>query len=257
MEPGETRQTVNLICELLSPSGQPVQKVIRVDTRHSVVLGHYLYDANRRLIAKADLSHHAVDNGVIMPHLVTLEWPQAGMQINLELGQIEINPTTIPQTIWEVPKKGPAYAAFDIGARSRNRLRRDVTPASGRMRLGADGTAPLGNKNTGSLDDEFGKADQSPRSTVGRVSLDSDNSQEWSKPLESSADNPNSRGARSVAPVFSPSANDTAPQNSGRALPPTGTASRDPFGAEPAWSDSQPTQSPPKTPSDLLETAPR
>ncbi len=58
MEPGETHQTVNLISELLSPSGQPVQKVIRVDLRHGVVLGHYLYDANRRLIAKADLGKH-------------------------------------------------------------------------------------------------------------------------------------------------------------------------------------------------------
>ncbi len=62
MEPGENHQTVNLISELLSPSGQPVQKVIRVDQDHGVVLGHYLYDANQRLIAKADLGNHQVDS---------------------------------------------------------------------------------------------------------------------------------------------------------------------------------------------------
>ena len=128
MEPGETHQTVNLISELLSPSGQPVQKVIRVDLRHGVVLGHYLYDANRRLIAKADLGKHALENGVIMPHLISLEWPQAGLQINLELGQIEINPTTVPPRIWEVPNKEPLYASYDIGARTRSRMRRDNGP---------------------------------------------------------------------------------------------------------------------------------
>ncbi len=53
-----------------------------------------------------------------MPHLISLEWPQAGLQINLELGQIEINPTTVPPRIWEVPNKEPLYASYDIGART-------------------------------------------------------------------------------------------------------------------------------------------
>ena len=66
-----------------------MQKVIRVDQHHGVVLGHYLYDANQRLIAKADLGNHQVDqqSGVIMPHLITLEWPQAGLQISLNSGR--------------------------------------------------------------------------------------------------------------------------------------------------------------------------
>jgi hypothetical protein len=257
MEPGETHQTVNLISELLSPSGQPVQKVIRVDLRHSVVLGHYLYDANRRLIAKADLANHAVVGGVIMPHLVTLEWPQAGMQINLELGQIEVNPTTIPHAIWEVPNKGPTYAGFDIGARSRAPMRRNNSQPTGRVRLGADGAESAKNENAAAFDDQFGKSDEAPRSTVGRSSSEGDNGQEWNQPLESADDALDSRTSRPPAHVLSPNAADTLPQTSSRPTPPAGPTPRDPFASEPAWSNSQPAQSAPTAPNELIEAAPR
>ena len=71
MEPGENHQTVNLISELLSPSGQPVQKVVRVDQRPRRRPGPLLYDANQRLIAKADLGNfRSIGIGVIMPHLI-------------------------------------------------------------------------------------------------------------------------------------------------------------------------------------------
>ena len=73
------------------------------------------------LIARARLDKHVLDKttGIVMPHLIALEWPQAKLQINLEIGQIDVNPTTIPPRNWEVPKKSPYYPAFDIGAMSR------------------------------------------------------------------------------------------------------------------------------------------
>jgi hypothetical protein len=259
IEPGETHQTVNLISELLSPSGQPVQKVIRVDLRHGVVLGHYLYDASRRLIAKADLGNHELDRakGVIMPHLITLEWPQAGMQINLELGQIEINPTTIPPRIWEVPNKEPNYASFDIGARTRARMPRDNGRPPGRVRLGAEGTSPVIEGNSAAFDNQFPAADQAPRSAVGRTSIEADNGQEWNKPIQSSDDAPDPRASRPPARVFSPGPSDSVPLSSSRATPPAAPGPRDPFASDAAWSNSQPAQGSPAATSDLLETAPR
>src|SRR5580704_4882354 len=144
IEPGEDRQTVNLIFDLLSPSNQPVQKIIRVDLRHSVVLGHYLYDANRRLIAKADLGKFEVQEGIIMPHLISLEWPQPGqqsLQISLELGQIEINPHSMASRMFEVPKKEPTYPSYDIGARTRSRNARADGSRVGRLRPGSEGAS--------------------------------------------------------------------------------------------------------------------
>ena len=98
-----------------------VKKVIRVDLHGGLVLSHSLYDIDGRLIARAGLDQHVRDKatGIVMPHLIALEWPQANLKINLEIGQIDVNPTTIPPRNWQVPKKDPYYPAFDIGALSR------------------------------------------------------------------------------------------------------------------------------------------
>jgi hypothetical protein len=114
-------QYVNLISERLSPSGQTVKKVIRVDLHRGLVLSHSLYDINGALIARAWLDQHFRDKptGIVLPHLIALEWPQANLKIKLEIGQIDVNPTTIPPRNWQVPKKDPYYPAFDIGALSR------------------------------------------------------------------------------------------------------------------------------------------
>ncbi len=121
LQPEPSGQIVNLISERLSPSGQTVKKVIRVDLRRGVVLSQSLHDMDGMLIARARLDRHVLDktSGIVMPHLIALEWPQAQLQINLEIGQIDVNPTTIPPRNWEVPKKSPYYPAFDIGAMSR------------------------------------------------------------------------------------------------------------------------------------------
>jgi hypothetical protein len=227
LEPGENHQTVNLISELLSPSGQPVQKVIRVDQRHGVVLGHYLYDANRRLIAKADLGNHQVDraSGVIMPHLITLEWPQAGLQISLELGQIEINPGSISPRIWEVPNKEPMYPSRDIGASSRMRNNRNQGSQTRRGRTSPDSQGTYGDAS----DVGFGSP---PNQRNGRASVNSDNGAEWNKPLEASPTgsdpgSPQSSSSDLVPNQSEPASNTTRPR--------TATASPDLFGPDDTW----------------------
>jgi hypothetical protein len=121
LHPERSGPCVNLISERLSPSGQMVKKVIRVDLHGGLVLSHSLYDIDGRLIARAGFDQHIRDKatGIVMPHLIALEWPQAKLKINLEISQIEVNPTTIPPRNWQVPKKDPYYPAFDIGALSR------------------------------------------------------------------------------------------------------------------------------------------
>jgi hypothetical protein len=228
MEPGENHQTVNLISELLSPLGQPVQKVIRVDQHHGVVLGHYLYDANQKLIAKADLGNHQVDqqSGVIMPHLIALEWPQAGLQISLELGQIEINPGMIPPRIWEVPNKEPMYPSRDIGAATRMKNNPDQAAKTGRAPSGKDGPGIYGDAS----DVGFGNPSNKK---IGKASPNSDNGTEWNKPLEASSTDADPGLTQTSARDSVPAQSEPSPNT---ARPRTATAaSTDPFGPDDTW----------------------
>src|SRR5262249_28414051 len=61
LTPDQNGQVVNLISERLSPSGQIVKKVIRVDLKRGVVLSHSLHDVHGALIAKARFDNHKID----------------------------------------------------------------------------------------------------------------------------------------------------------------------------------------------------
>ncbi len=202
-------QVMSLISERLSPSGQPIKKVISVDLRHGLVLRHSLHDMNGNLIASARLEKHLPDraSGVVMPHQITLDWPQANLNIKLEIDQIDVNPRTIPPRNWQVPHKEPYSPAFDIGAMDRKRAqlagatagRARVAPAvaeSPSSDAGNFGT-PTASPNPPPLapngpPDQFGAP--SPLAPPGRVTLGSgnpagsrpeDDGAVWNQPLPS------------------------------------------------------------------------
>jgi hypothetical protein len=249
IEPGEDHQTVNLISDLLSPSNQPVQKVVRVDLRHGVILGHYLYDANRRLIAKADLSKFQVQDGIILPHLISLDWPQAGMQINLELGQIEINPSFVATRIFEVPDKEPTYRTVDIGAAARSRRFNQNGERMSRTRRPADGSpADPSATNAG--------FDSPPSQSAGRASFNSDNGQEWNKPMESPPGSLDARQSQTSTREYAPTISAVGSTSASRPAP-AKQGPGDAFGNDEPWASPQPnSQSSPTASSDVFETSP-
>jgi hypothetical protein len=170
----------NLISERLSPSGQVVKRVIRVDMRRGVVLGHSLHDVNGNLIAKATLSDHKVDSasGIALPHTILLEWPGASLSIKLSIGRIDVNPTSIPARVWAVPNK-PGYLAFDLGARLPKRRRhtdrnRDSLPTESQAGRTWPSEAP-------------GRSSRDVNG--GRVAPEPDAS-DWSTPLQSAREAP-------------------------------------------------------------------
>jgi hypothetical protein len=249
IEPGEDHQTVNLVSDLLSPSNQPVKKVVRVDLRHGVVLGQYLYDANNRLIAKADLGKFQVQDGIILPHLISLDWPQAGMQINLELGQIEINPSFVATRVFEVPEKGPMYPSRDIGALTGMRPISQDGERTGRTRRTAEGPPADRSASTAGFD--------SPQpEPAGRASFNTDNSQEWNKPMESSQGSTDARQSQSSPREYAPTMSADGSANSIRPLPSKPTP-ENAFGNDEPWASSQPSaQTSPTASSDVFETSP-
>lgn len=117
---GPASETVRLVAQRLSPTGRPVRKVTVVDACHGRILEHALYDADGTRIARAVLDDHRLeaDTGVILPHRITLEWPQAGLHLTIRIGRVEVNPAGgIPAQVWAMPEI-PGYPPLDLGAAS-------------------------------------------------------------------------------------------------------------------------------------------
>ncbi len=247
---------VNLISERLSPSGQTVKKVIRVDLHRGIVLSHSLYDINGSLIARASLDQHFRDKqtGIVMPHLIALEWPQANLKIKLEIGQIDVNPTTIPPRNWQVPKKDPYYPAFDIGALSRKHTQMaDGAPLQG-SQSDQGGQVDAASGALSAPTEKFGAP--SPLASPGRSAVGVPNSAEWpetdggiqgNQPMQSPPAAMPGRVRMASPfdgdPAVAPSPN-TAPSN-----PSKSAMANDPFADPPPGSGSQtPTRPAPSSP---------
>jgi len=100
---------VNLTSQQMSAAGQPVMKLIVFDLCSGHVIEHSLYDASSQLIARATLGKHAeTDEGVVIPYRLTLEWPQAGVNMKLNLLNATVNPDYTPETVWQLPMIAPA-----------------------------------------------------------------------------------------------------------------------------------------------------
>lgn len=94
---------LTLVSERVSPTGQPVRRVILVDKCRGHIVAHSLYDASNELIAKADLSRYEPDaaSGATLAHRVQLNWPQAGLQMTMNMGRIEVNPVAVSEQTWQ------------------------------------------------------------------------------------------------------------------------------------------------------------
>lgn len=95
-----------LVQPLLTAHGQPLQKVMVVDLEHGVITEHCITDARGHKIAVARLDDFRRDkaSGAVLPHRVRLDWPQNQMSMVMNMGEVDINPASIPDQIWEMPQ---------------------------------------------------------------------------------------------------------------------------------------------------------
>jgi hypothetical protein len=108
----------------MTAGGRIVRRVVLVDTRHRVIIGHALFDGSphsRGLIAKAKLSEYRQDpeTGLVLPSRIDLDWPQAELSLTMILNQIEVNPAHLPEQIWAMPHI-PNYPLYEIAAPAMN-----------------------------------------------------------------------------------------------------------------------------------------
>lgn len=98
-------QHARLVQPLLTAHGQPLQKVMVVDLVHGVITEHCIMDSRGQRIAVARLDDFRRDkaSGAVLPHRVRLDWPQNQMSLVMNMGDVQINPASIPDQIWEMP----------------------------------------------------------------------------------------------------------------------------------------------------------
>ena len=118
--PGQHRLT--LVASSQSPRGEPVRRRLVVDTCLGVVIEQSLFDKDSRLIAVAKLSDHRADaeTGIVVPRRIELEWPEAELSLTIRLKEVEINPSPIAASTWEVPR-GLGSGPIDLATRRRLR----------------------------------------------------------------------------------------------------------------------------------------
>ena len=106
MQSDPANEQIRLVEHVVSAHGQPLRRAVVVDLKKGgVVTEHSLYDYNGRPIATARLGDHRMDkdSGVVLPHRVIIELPQNKMAMTMKLGDVQVNPKSIPSNIWEMP----------------------------------------------------------------------------------------------------------------------------------------------------------
>lgn len=105
------------------PQGRTLRRVIKVDTINGVVREHAIYDSEKNVLVRAQLSNHKPYGGHTIPGKVKLLFPQMDSEIVLSFTKIETNPV-LPSGLWKVPG-GRGMEHVDIGAVVRRKLRQE------------------------------------------------------------------------------------------------------------------------------------
>lgn len=106
IETDPEHEQARLIEHIVTAHGLPLRRVVLVDLKKGIVLEHSLYNNNAIRIALAKLSDHRLDHasGAVLAHQIVLDWPQNRMTMTMELGEVQINPTSIPLECWDLPE---------------------------------------------------------------------------------------------------------------------------------------------------------
>lgn len=115
----------DLIADRYGPSGEPVQRVIRIDSCHGYVMEHQLRRNDGSTIARAILYNHYRDPAtqLTIAKKVRIDWPDIDGFIVLTFSDINVNPTVSDDSPkWTMPSP-PGSQVVDLGDLARSRRR--------------------------------------------------------------------------------------------------------------------------------------
>ncbi|MBS0202454.1 MAG: hypothetical protein JSS49_06100 [Planctomycetes bacterium] len=121
MQIDHSGQNARLVQPLLTVHGLPLQKVMQVDLVKGVITEHSIYDSLGNKIAQARLEDFRMDktSGAVLPRRVLLDCPQSQLSLVMNMGDVEVNPRSIPEKIWEMPPAAPGIQVVDLGKEAR------------------------------------------------------------------------------------------------------------------------------------------
>ncbi|MEW4489672.1 hypothetical protein AB1L42_16440 [Thalassoglobus sp. JC818] len=129
-QPSERELLLDLVSVSTSPTGQHVERVIRVNTCTGNIESHILRKLDGTVLAKALLDdYQEMSNGSKLPNQVRISIPEANMQVRLSLGSPEVNPASFASTtaLWQMPNFQGGKVA-DIGQMSRQAMGLNAEP---------------------------------------------------------------------------------------------------------------------------------
>ena len=108
---------VDLVADQTAPNGEPVRRLIRIDTCRGTVVEHRITSADGQVIARARLDKYEPDvtGRYLLPRFIQMEWPQANAAMEMHLhGLVHTDPEQLTSN-WTVPQiRG--YRQLRIGA---------------------------------------------------------------------------------------------------------------------------------------------
>jgi len=115
--PGK-RGTIELVTPTTTPRGEPATKITVVDRKTGWIVAKHIEVGGKR-IASAHLSRHKRDRvfGVVIARVITIQWPEAGLEVTLRLNDVTVNPTfdaTWAQRLWRMPREVLAAGAEEV-----------------------------------------------------------------------------------------------------------------------------------------------
>ncbi len=117
---------VEIVTPSRTPQGDPASKITVVQLRSGYVVEKRL-EVGRQPVAFARLSKHRRDSafGAVVPGEIKIEWPAAGLRLEMDLNKVQVNPPFDPawkQTLWQIPSElqnNKAISDVDLGAAAR------------------------------------------------------------------------------------------------------------------------------------------
>lgn len=152
--PSTDEPIVDLVAHKTNPTGQRVERVIRVNTYSGTVDQHLLRNSDGEVIATAKLDKYTkMPNGTVLPTYVKISWPAAKTEMKISLGHPEVNPPGFAgaHTMWDRPNI-PGSKVVDIGMLSRRaagmqqqprRVAQEDSPANNIRQLRHTDAAPF------------------------------------------------------------------------------------------------------------------
>lgn len=110
VRPSGNQPYVDLVAERTAPDGERVQRIVRVNPRHGIIVEHRLQKLNGELLGKASLSRHFQDSAtkIVMPRVIVVDAPIEGraMTLTMTFDAPEVNPPSLvaDDHLWVIPE---------------------------------------------------------------------------------------------------------------------------------------------------------